>query len=216
MKGMFAQFKQSLFFPGDKHLNHTGTCQTSQCRRHQFPRLGSTWPPKVWAWDFPLQIRTISSLDGLSGARPGASAYFPLGALPIKPLLTREFKIACRITFVCSWDRGSCICADLVPVSCLSLSCLSLPVSFSSGGLGTRAHMPQLPRPLVPSQAGDVPRGCSIPPLCTCPARLGVAVFPRVPAGWYIRNRRIDGTSPATQLNNRLCPLPSLPWELVS
>lgn len=81
---------------------------------------------------------------------------FPLGALPIKPLLTREFRTACRITFVCSSDRGSCICADLVPVSCLSPSCLSLPVSFSSGGLGTG----RLPRPLQPG-AGDVPRGCS-------------------------------------------------------
>lgn len=197
MRGVFAQFKESLFFPGDKHLNHSGTHQTSQCWRRQFPRLGSTWPPKAWAWGLPLQIRTTPSLDGLSGARPGASAYFPLGALPIKPLLTREFKTTCRITFVCSWDRGSCICADLVPVSCLSLSCLSLPVSFSSGGPGTRARTPRLPRPLVPSQAGDVPRGCSVPLPCVGPARLGVAVSPRAPAALYAEDRRIDGASPA-------------------
>lgn len=168
-----------------------------------FPRLGSAWPSKAWAWDLPLQVWTTPSLDGLSGARPGASAYFPLGALPVKPLLTREFRTACRITFVCSSDRGSCICADLVPVSCLSLSCLSLLVSFSSGGPGTRARTLWLPRPLVPSLAGDVPRGCSPPPPCAGPTRLGVAL--------YVRGRRIDGTSRVKQLNNMLCPVPAVP-----
>lgn len=178
-----------------------------------FPRLGSTWPPKAWVWDLPLQVWTTPSLDGLSGARPGASAHFPLGALPIKPLLTREFRTACRITFVCSSDRGSCICADLVPVSCLSLSCLSLLVSFSSWGPGTGEHTLC---PLVPSLAGDVPRGCSPALPCAGPTRLRGAVLHRPPVALCVRGRRIDGTGPVKQLNNALCPVPAVPWELLS
>lgn len=140
--------------------------------------------------------------EGLSGARPGASADFPLGALPIKPLLTREFRTACRITFVCSSDRGSCICADLVPVSCLSLSCLSLLVSFSSGGPGTRLCRPRPPRPSCPAP-GDVPRAAPHP--CRShQACWGCAAL-------CVRDRRIDATGPVKQLNNVLCAVPAIP-----
>lgn len=59
--------------------------------------------------------------------------------------------------------------------------------------------MPQLPHPLMRSQAGDVLRGCSVPPPCVGPARLGVAASHRVPAGLYREDRRIDGANPAKQ-----------------
>lgn len=103
MRGIFAQFKESLFFPGHNHLARP---------LWDVPDISMPASPVPKAWlhlathslslGSPLQIQTAPSLDGLSGARPKASAYFPLGALPIKPLLIREFKTACRITFVCS------------------------------------------------------------------------------------------------------------------
>lgn len=142
--------------------------------------------PNSGAWACPLQGWTMLGLDGPHGARPGASAHFPLGALPAKPQLAREWSTVCRVTFVCGRDRGSCVCADLVPVSCLSLSCLSLPVSFSSGGLGTGAHTPQ---PLLPSQ--DMPWACVVPP--------PPAPVPRAPAGMDTGDTGADRDNPDGQ-----------------
>lgn len=77
----------------------------------------------------------------------------PTGSSPNKPC-SPEPSAVCSVTFVCSRGRGSCICADLVPVSCLSLSCLSLLVSSFPEGWACSTHC----------QATDVQQDHAVPP----------------------------------------------------
>lgn len=87
----------------------------------------------------------------------------PSGSSPNKPC-SPEPSTVCSVTFVYSRGRGSCICADLVPVSCLSLSCLSLPVSSLPEGRACSTHR----------RATDVARDCAVPPPPSAAPRAGM------------------------------------------
>lgn len=87
----------------------------------------------------------------------------PAGSSPNKSL-SPEPSAVCSVTFVWGWGRGSCICADLVPVSCLSLSCLSLLVSSLPEGWACSTHR----------QATDVPLDCAVPPPSSAAPRAGM------------------------------------------